>query len=158
VGIKMAKEQGLALNPVKISGVCGRLMCCLGYEFGFYHDARQSLPKVGSQVITAKGQGKIVDINVPKQMLVVNLAEGGQVVIAAGEAQRLCHCPCDQPCVHVGDRAPAAQGEPKAAAADKSSAQPQAASGDGQESTPRSRRSGRRRRRRRPRRSSGEGG
>jgi len=159
VGIKMAKEQGLALNPNKISGICGRLMCCLAYEYPFYHDARQCLPKVGSQVVTAKGQGKIVDVNVPQGMLIIKLSEGAQMSVAASEARRLCQCPCDQPCVHNARPGAAVEAQPEAPPGPEAPPAPQpqpAAKTD--ESAPSPGRSSRRRRRRRPRRSSGDSG
>ena len=61
VSIKMAKEQGLSLNPVKISGTCGRLMCCLKHEQDAYEDLMRTLPQVGSQVMTPEGPGVVVD-------------------------------------------------------------------------------------------------
>ena len=100
VGIKMAKEQGLSLNPLKISGLCGRLMCCLNYEYANYKEVRSRLPKVGAQVITPQGQGKVVDMNVPLELLTVSLNEGAMVTLPAADAQRLCACPCNQACPH----------------------------------------------------------
>ena len=61
VSIKMAKEQGLSLNPVKISGTCGRLMCCLKHEQDAYEDLMRTVPQVGSAIITPDGPGVIVD-------------------------------------------------------------------------------------------------
>ena len=58
VSVKMAKEQNLALNPQKISGACGRLMCCLAYEIDTYTELRKDLPKVGKRVVTPQGAGK----------------------------------------------------------------------------------------------------
>ena len=63
VSIKMAKEQGLSLNPVKISGTCGRLMCCLKYEQAAYADLLKTTPKVGAIVNTPEGKGVVVDQN-----------------------------------------------------------------------------------------------
>lgn len=63
VSIKMAKEQGLSLNPVKISGICGRLMCCLKYEQEAYADLLRSVPSSGSVVMTPGGKGIVVDSN-----------------------------------------------------------------------------------------------
>ena len=60
VSIKMAKTQGLHLNPGKISGLCGRLMCCLEYENDYYADAYKKMPKVGSTVGTPEGQGVVI--------------------------------------------------------------------------------------------------
>lgn len=63
VTIKMAKNQGLSLNPSKISGLCGRLMCCLAYENEYYADAFKKMPKVGSTVTTPDGTGIVVNVN-----------------------------------------------------------------------------------------------
>ncbi|MBE7088551.1 MAG: stage 0 sporulation protein [Clostridiales bacterium] len=63
VSIKMAKNQGLSLNPGKISGLCGRLMCCLSYENDYYAEAFKKMPKVGSEVTTPNGVGTVVNIN-----------------------------------------------------------------------------------------------
>lgn len=63
VSVRMAKTQNLSLNPTKISGVCGRLMCCLGYEHGIYEDFRKGLPKIGKMVKTRKGEGMVVKHN-----------------------------------------------------------------------------------------------
>lgn len=63
VSIKMAKEQGLSLNPSKISGTCGRLMCCLKYEQDAYTDLLRRTPKVGAIVKTEEGKGTVVDLN-----------------------------------------------------------------------------------------------
>ena len=61
VSIKMAKEQGLSLNPVKISGTCGRLMCCLKHEQDAYEDLMRTMPQIGSAIMTPEGQGVVVD-------------------------------------------------------------------------------------------------
>lgn len=63
VSIKMAKEQGLSLNPTKISGTCGRLMCCLKYEQEAYEDLLRTTPKVGTPVNTPDGRGQIIEVN-----------------------------------------------------------------------------------------------
>ena len=60
VSIKMAKNQGLSLNPGKISGLCGRLMCCLSYENDYYADAYKKMPKTGGTVGTPEGKGTVV--------------------------------------------------------------------------------------------------
>ncbi len=73
VSIKMAKEQGLSLNPVKISGVCGRLMCCLKYEQEAYLDLLRTTPKVNAIVNTAEGRGIVVDQNLLTGKLTVRL-------------------------------------------------------------------------------------
>ncbi len=60
VTVKMAKIQGLSLSPTKINGICGRLMCCLGYETSTYEEAIKKMPKVGSEIVTPKGKGVVV--------------------------------------------------------------------------------------------------
>ncbi|NJH96861.1 regulatory iron-sulfur-containing complex subunit RicT, partial [Staphylococcus agnetis] len=64
VSIKMAKDQNLSLNPSKISGACGRLMCCLKYEDDMYEAAREQLPDVGDVIDTPEGRGEVVSLNV----------------------------------------------------------------------------------------------
>lgn len=64
VSIRHAKEQGLALNPQRVSGVCGRLMCCLVYEDAFYRQQRALFPRHGRRVITPKGEGRVRDVDV----------------------------------------------------------------------------------------------
>jgi cell fate regulator YaaT (PSP1 superfamily) len=76
VSIKMAKEQGLSLNPEEITGMCGRLRCCLVYEYENYVAARKLLPKRGKLVITPKGTGKVVDVNPMKEAVFVAVVEG----------------------------------------------------------------------------------
>lgn len=73
VSIKMAKEQNLSLNPTKISGICGRLMCCLNYEQSTYEDIRKRIPKVGSIVKTEGGTGVVVSNNIIKESVKVKL-------------------------------------------------------------------------------------
>lgn len=76
VSIKMAKEQDLPLNPLKISGVCGRLMCCLKYEYEVYHEFRKKAPEREAEVETPEGSGKVVGYNVPRCKVMVEIAEG----------------------------------------------------------------------------------
>jgi cell fate regulator YaaT (PSP1 superfamily) len=76
VSIKMAKEQNLSLNPTKISGVCGRLMCCLKYEQDHYEQTRKKMPKVGKTVTTPDGSGPVTDLNIVKETVFVRLADG----------------------------------------------------------------------------------
>jgi cell fate regulator YaaT (PSP1 superfamily) len=71
VSIKMAKEQNLSLNPTKISGICGRLMCCLNYEQDTYEGTRKKLPRFGSIVETVDGRGEVVFNSVIKEMVKV---------------------------------------------------------------------------------------
>ncbi len=73
VSIRMAKEQDLPLNPMKISGVCGRLMCCLVYESELYHMMKAKLPKAGQPVSTAMGKAKVVESNPLNETVLVEL-------------------------------------------------------------------------------------
>lgn len=79
VSIRMAKEQDLSLNPQKISGVCGRLMCCLRYEFDAYKDFKSRAPKKNASIQTPEGPAKVVDLNVPREIVSLKTEEG-QVV------------------------------------------------------------------------------
>ena len=76
VSIKMAKEQNLSLNPTKISGVCGRLMCCLKYEQDNYEQTRKRMPKVGKEVVTPDGNGVVWDLNIIKETVRVRIQKG----------------------------------------------------------------------------------
>jgi cell fate regulator YaaT (PSP1 superfamily) len=76
ISIKMAKEQGISLTPNEITGMCGRLRCCLIYEYEQYVEARKSLPKRNKRVITPKGEGKVIDL-IPMSDKVVVLVESG---------------------------------------------------------------------------------
>ncbi len=73
VSIRMAKEQDLSLNPQKISGVCGRLMCCLRYEYDAYKDFKGRAPKKNAKIETPDGVGKVVDLDVPREVVSVKL-------------------------------------------------------------------------------------
>jgi cell fate regulator YaaT (PSP1 superfamily) len=77
VSIKMAKEQGLSLNPTKISGTCGRLMCCLKYEQDSYEDLLKHTPKVGAIVRTADGKGIVEEVNLLTGKLRVKMDKNG---------------------------------------------------------------------------------
>lgn len=74
VSIKMAKEQNLSLSPTKISGLCGRLMCCLNYEHRHYCETRRRMPKIGSTVITPEGQGIVLENNAISEKIRVKIA------------------------------------------------------------------------------------
>ena len=82
VSIRMAKEQDLPLNSSKISGVCGRLMCCLRYEFDAYRDFKQRAPKKNNLIDTPLGKAKIVEYNTPKETLLLRLENGKSFTIA----------------------------------------------------------------------------
>jgi len=72
----MAKEQNISLNPAKISGNCGRLMCCLKYEQEVYEDKLSRLPKIGAIVKTADGQGEVVGVETLKETIKVKFKDG----------------------------------------------------------------------------------
>jgi cell fate regulator YaaT (PSP1 superfamily) len=74
----MAKDQDLPVNPLKISGACGRLMCCLKYEHPLYVDVKQNAPAKGERVMTPEGPGKVIGLNVPSETLKVRLDETGR--------------------------------------------------------------------------------
>jgi len=79
VSIRMAKEQGLSLNPTKISGQCGRLMCCLTYEFNTYKQLKKHMPKIGRSVMTPSGKGKVIRHSAICNRITVRL-EGGMEI------------------------------------------------------------------------------
>lgn len=80
VSIKMAKQQNLSLNPVKISGLCGRVMCCLKYESESYEDSTVKYPNVGKKVITPAGEGTVIAIYKPKETVSVQMDENKDVI------------------------------------------------------------------------------
>ncbi|MCM2356532.1 MAG: stage 0 sporulation family protein [Geobacteraceae bacterium] len=81
VSVKMAKEQNLALNPVKISGQCGRLLCCLGYEFETYCTLRKCLPKCGKVVQAGKVKGEVVKLDLLGGTVTIKTDSEGEVVL-----------------------------------------------------------------------------
>lgn len=89
VSIKMAKEQGLSLNPVKISGTCGRLMCCLKYEQAAYSDLLRTTPKNGAVVNTPEGRGVVVDVNLLTGMLKVRMDRAPEAAPMSFHAKRV---------------------------------------------------------------------
>jgi cell fate regulator YaaT (PSP1 superfamily) len=105
ISIKMAKEQGISLTPSEITGMCGRLRCCLVYEYEQYVEARKQLPKRGKRVITPQGEGKVVDVFPLKDTAVVELDEAGVQEFARLDLQpwdevealrRKSEAPCDK--------------------------------------------------------------
>ncbi len=84
VSIKMAKEQNLSLNPSKISGACGRLMCCLQYEYDTYKHYKQGMPKLGKKIDTPHGRGKVIRQNVMDRVITVLLENGQEIEIDYG--------------------------------------------------------------------------
>ena len=88
VSIKMAKKQNLSLNPTKISGMCGRLMCCLSYEYDFYNKITKNIPKLGKNIQTKKGSGKVIRNNVLKESIAILLESGEEIEIKYDEVIR----------------------------------------------------------------------
>jgi cell fate regulator YaaT (PSP1 superfamily) len=109
ISIKMAKEQGISLTPNEITGMCGRLRCCLIYEYEQYVEARKTLPKRNKRVVTPKGEGKVIDV-LPMSEKIVVLIESGtdrpeQVTYSRDEVEpwdelealrRKSQAPCDR--------------------------------------------------------------
>ncbi len=87
VSIKMAKEQSLSLNPTKISGTCGRLMCCLKYEQSCYEDFLKTTPKIGATVETAEGRGVVTDVNLLTGTLTIKLDKKPDVPFTVNKAE-----------------------------------------------------------------------
>jgi cell fate regulator YaaT (PSP1 superfamily) len=77
VSIKMAKNQNIALNPQKISGVCGKLLCCIKYEDDVYTELKLTLPDMNQMIKTEKGEGKVIDLNIIAQKIRVRYPESG---------------------------------------------------------------------------------
>lgn len=85
LSIKTAKEQGLSLEPAKISGTCGRLLCCLGYEAEYYRSMKGKLPGMGKQVTTPLGDGVVVGVNAIKETVMVQMESQAAVEFPAGK-------------------------------------------------------------------------
>ena len=88
VSINMAKNQNLSLNPTKINGVCGRLLCCLKYENDNYTEYKKDLPDVGSRVKTENGEGKVISVDVFKRIYKVLLSDGEIEVVDLGNESK----------------------------------------------------------------------
>jgi len=109
VSVKMAKEQNLALNPTKISGQCGRLLCCLGYEFDTYCELRKGLPKCGKHVKCGKAEGEVIKVSTLGRNFTVRTPDSREVLLT----------PDDLKDEGVSESSPAAQtGEQGAPAAE----------------------------------------
>ena len=104
VGIRVAKDQGLALNPNKISGLCDRLMCCLLFEHDTYCKLRDRLPTRGDRVMTEHGPAKVKDVHLLKEELEVELQDGTEVSVKVGDLRRRDEAPPgDQPAAESDD-------------------------------------------------------
>jgi cell fate regulator YaaT (PSP1 superfamily) len=87
VSIKMAKDQGLVLSPTKVSGQCGRLKCCLVYEQAGYAELRKGLPKLGKRVLSQRGEGRVVEVDVLRQRVRVSYGAGDTEVLPATDVK-----------------------------------------------------------------------
>ena len=81
----MAKNQNLSLNPTKINGVCGRLLCCLRYEDETYSSYKFNLPAMGSTVTTKEGKGKVIAVNILKRTYKVDIPDKGILEVTVNE-------------------------------------------------------------------------
>ena len=87
VSIRMAKDQDLPLNPSKISGLCGRLMCCLKYEHGVYVTFKKRAPRKGTTIVTPAGEGKVVDLAASADSVTVDHGEGRVITYRLSELE-----------------------------------------------------------------------
>ena len=87
VSIRMAKDQDLPLNPSKISGLCGRLMCCLKYEHGVYVTFKKRAPKKGTTIVTPAGEGKVVDLAASADSVTIDHGEGRVITYRLSELE-----------------------------------------------------------------------
>jgi cell fate regulator YaaT (PSP1 superfamily) len=87
VSIRMAKDQDLPLNPMKISGICGRLLCCLGYENEQYCALKQGLPRLGEEIAIPTGKGLVVGLNVLKETIMVELESKATLELSAEQVR-----------------------------------------------------------------------
>src|SRR5690606_24922880 len=85
VSMKMAKLQKATLDPTKISGRCGRLKCCLRYEYDTYEELQRELPPIGSDVVTSNGRGRVLNQEILAQQLLVQMEDNRRLLIDAGE-------------------------------------------------------------------------
>ncbi len=123
VSVKMAKEQNLALNPTKISGQCGRLLCCLGYEFETYCTLRKCLPKCGKVVHAAGVSGEVTKLDLLNGMVTIRTDEGPEVVLKGDDIKP----------ENISDRAKKVQkeGEPHPEGEPRKEARPSHSQGQG---------------------------
>jgi cell fate regulator YaaT (PSP1 superfamily) len=87
ISIKMAKAQGISLNPQEITGMCGRLRCCLVYEYEQYVEARKHLPKRNKRVVTPMGEGRVYDVLPLKDAVIVVFEDGKRAEFLKHEVQ-----------------------------------------------------------------------
>jgi cell fate regulator YaaT (PSP1 superfamily) len=88
IGLQIAKDQSLSLNPTQISGACGRLLCCLRYEHEFYVQSRKRFPKEGRTLVTARGPEKVTAIDIFRDRVTLRGAEGAPRIVALADLKR----------------------------------------------------------------------
>jgi cell fate regulator YaaT (PSP1 superfamily) len=159
VSIKMAKAQGISLNPSEITGMCGRLRCCLVYEYEQYVEALKTLPKVGKWIGTPHGEGKVVEVNPLKGVVTVYVEDTRHEVrqedIQPVEELRAFAAKAAQPCHREGHDGPCEHHKPPMQASAPPPQETVQAEPANQEESAEKKASHRRRRRPRRRRSSG---
>lgn len=143
VSIKMAKEQDLPLNPQKISGVCGRLYCCLTFEYEGYREIRGTMPKVGAMLSTPAGEAKVRSINAMKKTVSLWLTEAHQVIEMPAAELQMQHGLTVRPVELVAEIEDPLKAAPVSAEA-ASTAEGSAAAAQGEGESARKRRRGRR--------------
>ncbi len=111
VTIKMAKEQGLPLNPTRLNGMCGKLKCCLQYENEQYVDLKRRLPKVGSQLELEQGAAVITEISLVREQVLVTLTDSGTVLAVPAASLSRARIPTDEGGPPRGRRRGRASGE-----------------------------------------------
>ena len=153
VSMKMAKIQKASLDPNKISGRCGRLKCCLRYEYDTYEEHRRELPKVGKWIRTDEGVGKVIGQEILAKKVLVRYADGRRVIVEAGGELEV--VPAPDPSEPDRGSTRHRGGKPRPQATVQSEADPPAAESDERKPAKRRRR---RRRGRRPGGGSGDGG
>lgn len=140
VSIKMAKAQGISLNPSEITGMCGRLRCCLVYEYEQYVEARQHLPKKNKRIGTPHGEGRVIDVMPLQDAVLVAVGDGLQVVkreeiVPLEELEALAQkakAPCDK---HEGGGCDCGAQDGTAAKAEDETVSAEAAAPEGEDST-----------------------
>lgn len=88
ISIRMAKDQGVSLTPSEITGMCGRLRCCLLYEYELYTEIKQRMPKKNKMVITPQGEGKVIDMNFMLETVMVEIPQVGIRIFSRDEIKR----------------------------------------------------------------------
>lgn len=124
VSIRMAKQQELPLSPMEISGLCGRLLCCLGYENDFYKEVKERLPKVGRTITTPYGTGKVISVSALAESVNVLLEDGSTVELTAEQLAARAQRVPDHKADALGEERPGGQDAKARASATRGSSPP----------------------------------